>query len=101
MDCAELRVLVASALQWWKGWVEERRPPPGSAQIQNHTMMQAESTATAAIRNEAELNGLPGLEHPAPPLERRLQPLLLKLSQRRRSDMVDSQRTHSFTGVST
>ena len=63
--------------------------------------MQAESTATAAIRSEAERNSLPGLEHPAPPLERGLQPLLSKLSQRRRSDIVDFQSTHTFKGVST
>ena len=80
--------------------MDERRPPPGSAQIQAHTLMQAESTATAAINHEAVLNGLPELEHPAPPLERLLRPLMSKLSQRQRANMSDAQRKHEFKGVS-
>ena len=79
--------------------MDERRPPPGSAQIQTHTLLQAETTATAAINNEAALNGLPQLEHPAPPLEISLRPLLSKLSRRKRLDMSESQRKHSFKGA--
>ena len=81
--------------------MDERRPPPGSTQIKTHTLYQAETTATAAINNEAVLNGLPQLEHPAPPLEISLRPLLSKLSQRKRVDMSEPQRKHSFKGACT
>ena len=77
--------------------MDERRPPDGEAHIRSHGLSRAERTATAAINKEAELNGLPPLEHPAPPLERCLGPLLEELRTRSSDGMSDPRRKHRFT----
>ena len=80
--------------------MDERRPPDGEAHIRSHGLSRAERTATAAINKEAELNGLPPLEHPAPPLERCLGPLLEELRTRSSDGMskfsVKSERNFMF-----
>lgn len=99
MMFASLGMMFAS--QFSQGWVGDRSPPPGAAHIKAHSLLHAESTATAAISYAAISKGLPPLQHPAPPLERSLGPLLSNLRCRATANMSDSQRRHNFRGVST